>query len=132
MPQPLLGERFRDRIPTRSLEDLHAHLNAEEQRFILWAFKEKWSAARIGRALKMNSATALRFRNRYWRQPRLLLELGLFEMVSGPVKDEYRCLVCGDRMKSRKSVERHVLGHYLEEPVVESVLGKDEDENEDG
>ena len=61
----------------------------------------------------------------------LLLELGLFEMVSAPAKDEYRCLVCGDRMKSRKSVERHVLGHYLEEPLIESVLGKDEDENDE-
>ena len=60
----------------------------------------------------------------------LLLELGLFEMVSGPAKDEYRCLVCGDRMKSRQRVERHVLGHYLEEPVVEGVLGKDEDEDD--
>ena len=79
----------------------------------------------------MNSATALRFRNRYWTQPRLLLELGLSEMVSGPAKDEYRCLVCGDRMKSRKSVGRHILGHYLEELVVESVLGKEEDEDED-
>ncbi len=89
-----LDERFRDSTPRRGPDDYHAWLNAEEQRFILWGFKERWSAARIGRALGVNEATVRRFRDRYWSEPRLLLDLGLYEMSQrARSEDEFRCLV---------------------------------------
>ncbi len=112
MPQPTLDERFREGAPTRSAQDAHAWLNAEEERFILWALKERWSAARIGRALGVNEATVRRFRRRFWQEPRLLLELGLYEMAGRTKEDFFRCLICGDRVRKRREVERHVLGHY--------------------
>ncbi len=127
MPQPTLDERFRDGAPTRSDEDAHAWLNAEEERFILWALKERWSAARVGRALGVNEATVRRFRRRFWQKPRLLLQLGLFEMAGRTREDVYRCLVCGDRVRKRREVERHILRHYLDEDIVEGAV-PDEDQ----
>ena len=133
MTQPTLDDRFRDNPPTREAEDTHAWLNAEEQRFILWGLREHWSAARIGRALRVNEATVRRFRKRFWEEPKLLLELGLYEMAGRVRENEYRCLVCGDRVVSRRDTERHLLRHYLDEIIVESVLPKaDEDRGENG
>ena len=130
MPQPTLNERFRDGPPSRRPEDNHAWLNAEERRFILWGFKERWSAARIGRALGVNEATVRRFRNRFWDSPELLLELGLYEMVGRAKDDEYRCLVCADRIIQRREAERHVVAHFLEMAVVEELYPVAEEEEE--
>ena len=80
----------------------------------LGPLKENWSAARIGRALGINEVTVRRFRNKIWAEPDLLLELGLFEMVGGAKNQEYRCLVCGDRVINRSVVETHVKRHYIE------------------
>ena len=133
MAQPTLDDRFRDNPPTRGPHDTHAWLSAEEQRFILWGLRERWSAARIGRALRVNEATVRRFRKRFWQEPKLLLQLGLYEMAGRARENEYRCLVCGDRVISRRDTERHLLGHYLDEIIVESVLPKaDEDRGENG
>ena len=88
-------------------------MTAEERRFILWALREQWTAARIGRALGVNEATVRRFRKTYWREPAALLELALFEMVGTPKNDEYRCLVCSDRGLGRAKVEEHVVGHFV-------------------
>ena len=112
--EPTLNERFRGNPPKRVPEDSHAWLEAEEGRFILWGLKESWSAARIGRALGINEVTVRRFRNKIWAEPDLLLELGLFEMVGGAKNQEYRCLVCGDRVINRSVVETHVKRHYIE------------------
>ena len=127
MPQPTLDERFREGAPTRSAQDVHAWLNAEEERFIVWALKERWSAARIGRALGVNEATVRRFRRRFWQEPRLLLELGLYEMGGRTKEDVFRCLICGDRVRKRREVERHILRHYLDEQTVEGAI-PDEDQ----
>jgi hypothetical protein len=122
MPQPTLEERFREGAPTRSAQDAHAWLNAEEERFIVWALKERWSAARIGRALGVNEATVRRFRRRFWQEPSLLLELGLYEMAGRTREDVFRCLVCGDRVNKRREAERHILRHYLDEEIVEGAV----------
>ena len=114
MPLPLLDDRYRNRKPTLSPEDRRARLTADEHRFILWALRERWSAARIGRTLGVSAITVRRFRQRVWREPWVLLELSLYEMVGGPEKREYRCLVCGDRLKGHRKVERHVLSHSSE------------------
>ncbi len=127
MPQPTLDERFREGAPTRSAQDVHAWLNAEEERFIVWGLKERWSAARIGRALGVNEATVRRFRRRFWQEPQLLLELGLYEMAGRTSEDVFRCLVCGDRVRKRREVERHILRHYLDEDIVEGAV-PDEDQ----
>ena len=122
MPQPTLGEIFRRRAPTREPHDLHAWLSADEKRFIIWALREQWSAARMGRALGVNEATVRRFRQGFWADPLLLLDLGLFEMVGPAKNEEYRCLVCGERIEEKREVERHVLGYYIEEDMVDDVL----------
>ncbi|MDP2949457.1 MAG: helix-turn-helix domain-containing protein [Chloroflexota bacterium] len=119
---PTLDERFKGGPPTREPADAHAWLSAEERRFILWGLKEQWSALRIGRALGVNEATVRRFRKRFWEEPRLLLELGLYEMVGSVRTPEYRCLVCGEQALGRLATERHVLRHYLEEAVVMATL----------
>ncbi|MDP2949461.1 MAG: hypothetical protein Q8P22_07975 [Chloroflexota bacterium] len=119
---PTLDERFRDGPPTREPADAHAWLSAEERRFILWGLKERWSAIRMGRALGINEATVRRFRKKFWEDPRLLLELGLYEMVGSARTPEYRCLVCGERALGRLAMERHVLRHYLEEEAVMAAL----------
>ena len=89
-------------------------MGAEEQTFILWGLKESWSAARIGRALGINEVTVRRFRNKIWAQPDLLLELGLFEMVGKATNEEYKCLICGDRIIKMDAIESHVKRHYVE------------------
>ena len=116
MPQPTLDERFREGAPTRSAQDVHAWLNAEEERFIVWALKERWSAARI--------------RRRFWQEPRLLLELGLYEMAGRTREDVYRCLVCGDRVRKRREVERHILAHFLDSEVVDCAMSTRHDQHE--
>lgn len=124
MPQQTLGQRFRERVPKRSGEDLHAWLNAEEQRFILWALRDRWSAARIGRALGVNAATVRRFRMKYWEDPELLLDLQLYEMAGRSVENLFRCLVCGDRVKGRKDMDSHLLTHFLDLEVVDDTMYK--------
>lgn len=130
MPQPTLDERFREAAPTRSAQDVHAWLNAEEERFIVWALRERWSAARIGRALGVNEATVRRFRRRFWHDPRLLLKLGLYEMAGRTREDAFRCLVCGDRVRKRREVERHILAHFLDSEVVDSAMSTGHDQHE--
>ena len=122
MPQSTLGELFRNRAPARGPEDRHAWLSAEEKRFILWAMREQWSAARMGRALGVNEATVRRFRQRLWADPLILLDLALFEMVGPARNEEYRCVVCGERVEEKREVERHVLSHYAEEDMVNHLL----------
>ena len=130
MPKPTLDERFTDGPPLRGPEDRHRWLDAEERRFILWASKESWSAIRIGRALGVNEATVRRFRRGYWEDPRLLLELGLFEMVGKAGEEEFRCLVCADRVAGRSQIQRHVVSHYVDEEVAGSLLtGTPDDRN---
>ena len=122
MPLPLLDDRYRHKKPTRSPEDRHARLTSDEHRFILWALRERWSAARIGRTLGVSGITVRRFRSQFWQDPLMLLELGLYEMVGGPDKGEYRCLVCGDRVKGRRKMEGHVLSHFVEKEYVQAAL----------
>ena len=114
MPEPTLNERFRGKPPTRSSEDRGAWLSADEQRFILWGLKERWSAARIGRALGVNEVTVRRFRKSVWDDPRVLLDLDLIEMVPRGSSENYRCLVCGDRLIFRQEAEHHVVAHYVD------------------
>lgn len=122
MAHRVLDERFKGGPPTRGPEDRHAWLTAEEKRFALWALRGQWSAARIGRALGVNEATVRRFRRGFWDHPKDLLELDLFEMVGRASNDEFRCLVCVERVVGRREVERHVVGHFVEESVLNAVL----------
>ncbi len=68
---------FRNGPPTRDEETRNTWMTAEERRFILWGFKEGWSATRIGRELGVNEATIRRFRAAIKKKPETLLELGL-------------------------------------------------------
>ena len=113
MGQLTLDERFRDGPPIRPADGVRSGMTAEDRRFILWGFREQWAAARIGRALGVNEATVRRFRKGYWQEPVVLLELGLYEMVGPSKSDEFRCLVCSDRVLGRGKVEQHVIAHYV-------------------
>ncbi len=97
-------------------------MTAEECRFILWGLKEHWSAARIGRALGVNEATVRRFRRSFWGDPERLLELGLFEMVGRAKNQEFKCLVCEEKVETKSKTERHVLSHFLEESAVKYAM----------
>ena len=137
---PPLGREYRRRCPyrgegppARPPGETRGWMTAEERRFILWAFLEQWTAARIGRALRVNEATVRRFRKTYWRNPSVLLELALFEMVGTPKNDEYRCLVCSDRVLGRAKVEEHVMAHYVLDPrSTESKTPQETNDNEGG
>lgn len=127
MPRPTLDETFRSGPPQRTPEEHHGWLTGEERRFILWGLKERWSAARIGRALGVNESMVRRFRRTFWEDPERLLELGLFEMVGGAKDQEFKCLVCEERVESKVQTERHVLSHYLEASAVNWAMeGKEE------
>ena len=122
MAQPTLDERFADGPPARGADGRRTWLNADERRFILWGLKERWAAVRIAEAIGVSEPTVRRFRRRYRDEPLTLLELGLSEMV-GKAKDrEYRCLVCSERVVERRSVERHILSHYVDPAIVDEVL----------
>jgi hypothetical protein len=121
MPQPTLDERFAGGPPERNEKLKRTWLTAEEQRFILWALREKWPLRRIGDALGVSEATIRRFRLRFWAQPSLILDLGLYEMVGSASDNEFRCLVCNDRVLIRQNMERHVLSHFLDTPKVDVV-----------
>ena len=117
-----LDERFRQGPPARGPEERRAWMTAEEKRFILWAQREQWTAARIGRALGVNEATVRRYRRQFWDRPELLLELGLIQMVGKPTEDEHQCLVCGERVIERREAQRHLLLHFLDVNIVEEAL----------
>jgi len=107
-------------------------MTAEESRFILWGLKEHWSAARIGRALGVNEATVRRFRSSFWADPERLLELGLFEMVGRAKDQEFKCLVCEEKVESKSKTERHVFSHFLEESAVEYAMeSREKDANKE-
>ena len=69
--------------------------------------------SKVGRDLGVNETTVRRFRKTYWREPAVLSELVLFEMVGTPKNDEFRCLVCGDRVLGRSEVEEHIIEHFV-------------------
>jgi len=125
MPKLTLDELFRDKAPTRTPEERHNWLTAGACRFILWGFKERWPAARIARVLGVNEATVRRYRNRYWDDPQLLLQLDIYEMVGRAKDEEYRCLVCEEKVIYVREIQRHVLSHYLDMPLVDHYLPKE-------
>ena len=132
MPRPTLDDSFRTGPPRRSPEEYHGWMTAEERRFILWGLKEHWSAARIGRALGVNEATVRRFRSSFWADPERLLELGLFEMVGRAKDQEFKCLVCEEKVESKSKIQRHVFGHFLEESAVEYAMeSREKDANKE-
>ena len=122
MPKQTLDQLFQQGRPTRSSAQHHSWLTAIERRFILWGLKERWPAARIADALAVNEATVRRFRKRYWDQTEVILELDLDEMVGRAKDEEYKCLVCEERVVTQKEMQRHVLGHFLEKATVDGFL----------
>ena len=122
MPKQTLDQLFQDGRPTRAPAQHHSWLTSMERRFILWGLKERWPAARIADALVVNEATVRRFRKRYWDEPELILELDLYEMVGRAKEEEYKCLVCEERVVTQKEMQRHVLGHFLEQAAVDGFL----------
>ena len=122
MPRPTLDQSFPDGRPARGPNQHHSWLTAGERRFILWGLKEKWPAVRIATELKANEATVRRFRKRFWGDPGLILELGLYEMVGRARDAEYRCLVCEEKVVNQIEVQRHVLAHFLDDGTVDSHL----------
>ena len=122
MPKQTLDQLFRERRPTRSSAQHHSWLTAPERRFILWGLKERWAAARIAVELGVNEATVRRFRNRYSDEPELILELDLYEMVGRAKDEEYKCLVCEERVVAQREMQRHLLGHFLEQDTVDAFL----------
>ena len=122
MPKQTLDQLFREGRPTRSSAQHHSWLTAPERRFILWGLKERWPAARIAAELGVNEATVRRFRNRYWDEPKRILELDLYEMVGRAKDEEYKCLVCEERVVAQREMQRHVLGHFLEQDIVDAFL----------
>ena len=129
MPQPILDERFRQGAPRRAPEEEHSWLTAEERRFILWALRERWPATRTGQAIGVSEITVRRFRRKFWDDPALLLELGLYEMTGKAREQEYRCLICNERVITRLETERHVLRHYLDEVIVDDAIPREQHEN---
>ena len=124
MAKLTLDELFRDRVPSRTPEQRHSWLTAGDCRFIIWGFKERWPAARIAGVLGVNEATVRRFRKRYWDDPQLLLELDLYEMVGRARDEEYRCLVCEEKVIYVREIQRHVLCHFLDMSLVDNYLPK--------
>ena len=122
MSKQTLDQLFQDGRPTRAPAQHHSWLTALERRFILWGLKERWPASRIADALAVNEATVRRFRKRYWDEPELILELDLYEMVGRAKDEEYKCLVCEERVVTLKEMQRHVLGHFLERDTVDGFL----------
>ena len=122
MPKPTLDQMFREGRPLRDSVQRHNWLTAQERRFILWGLKERWPAVGIADALGVNEATVRRFRKRYWEAPGLILELDLYEMVGRARDEEYRCLVCEERVITQRDMQRHVLGHFLESAAVDGFL----------
>ena len=122
MPKPNLDQLFRERLPTRDSTQRHNWLTAQERRFILWGLKERWPAARVADALGVNEATVRRYRDKYWDDPGLILELDLYEMVGRARDEEYRCLVCEERVITQREVPLHLLTHFLEPVHVDRFL----------
>ena len=122
MASKSLHDRFSSGPPTRGPEDRHAWLDSEEKRFILWGLKEGRSAARIARDLGVNESTVRRFVDKVFNDPRILIGLDLFMMVGQAVRDEFKCLVCLDRLYGRRNMERHVAGHFVDELLVNDLF----------
>ena len=123
MVQPTLDERFRGSPPTRGKQDRRGWVTDDERRFMLWGLKERWPAAKIGRALGVNEATVRRFKRQISDDPLAVLDLGLFETTgTSPDAGSYHCLICGNAMRGRDRIERHVLGHFFRKDVVDAAL----------
>lgn len=117
-----MDQLFKEEGPTLSPDQHHSWLTSLERRFILWGLKERWPATRIAVELGVNEATVRRFRNRYWDEPKLILELDLYEMVGRAKDEEYKCLVCEERVVTQLEMQRHVLVHFLEQDTVDGFL----------
>ena len=64
--------------------------------------------------------------------PERLLELGLFEMVGRAKDQEFKRLVCEEKVESKSKIQRPVFSHFLEESAVEYAMeGTEEDEEQD-
>ena len=52
----------------------------------------------------------------------MVLELDLFEMVGRAKDEEYKCLVCEERVVAHRGIQRHVLSYFLEQDTVDALL----------
>ena len=68
------------------------------------------------------------FRSSFWGDPERLLELGLFEMVGRAKDQEFKCLVCEEKVETKYQTERHVFSHFLEKSAVEYAMEGREEE----
>ncbi len=64
--------------------------------------------------------------------PERLLELSLFEMVGRAKDQEFKCLVCEEKVGTKSKTEQHVLSHFLEGSAVEYAMeSREEDANKE-
>ena len=57
-----------------------------------------------------------------------MLELSLFEMVGRPKIQEFKCLVCEEKVETKSNPERHVFSHFLEVSAVAYAMEGREEE----
>ena len=61
-----------------------------------------------------------------------MLELGLYEMVGRAKDQEFKCLVCEEKVETKSKIQRHVFSHFLEASAVDyAMAGRGEEDTEE-
>ncbi len=85
-------------------------LNRRDKLFILWGRSQGVSQLEISKRLPASWNTVHAYIDRVRRDPRVALDLGLYQRVG---QKRFACGFCGQFRPTERGMERHVLAHFL-------------------
>ena len=86
-------------------------LCAEEKLVIIWGMISGWSKAKTARMIGRSTSPIWRYQNRIVQWPQIVFEdMQLYSQLGDR---KWGCRICGEFMKTRTGIMRHILAHFL-------------------
>lgn len=86
-------------------------LGAEEKLVIIWGMTRGWSKAKTARMIGRSTSPIGRYIHRIVYRPHTVFDdLQLYSQIADR---KWGCRICGEFMKTRTRIMRHILAHFL-------------------
>ena len=86
-------------------------LSTEEKLVIIWGFTRRWSKAKTASMIGRSTSAIARYKNRIVHRPQIVFDdLRLYSQLGDR---KWGCRICGEFMKTRTRIMRHILAHFL-------------------
>ena len=94
------------------------HYSVDDQLTILWGISQNWTNGRIGTAIGAAPSWVRTYRCRLMEDPTWIFDL---PVVLRLAENRYRCELCGATRKARLPALKHVLAHFFQNEVVQTI-----------